>query len=130
MDVILGRDAEAVLRAAAATSRVPLLEGFLLGHRRGPVYYVERLLPFGPALDLREDDIRAAAEALGGTILGFFTLRPGASRRKRALRPAFCGMIYGEGVRPKRGRMVRLRMFRVDYGRGLVLAPLTVKSGG
>lgn len=130
MDVILGREAEAVLRAAAATARVPPLEGFLLGHRRGPVFYVERLLPFGPALDMSEDDVRAAGKAMGGAILGFFTLRPGASRRERVRRAAYCGTLFAQGVRPRRGGRVRLRMYRVDYEGGFVLKPLTVKDGG
>jgi len=130
MNVILGREAEAVLRAAGVPARIPPLEGFLLGHRRGPVFFVERLLPFGAVFALTEDEARGIGRIWGGAILGVFTLRPGPARRRRVLRPAFCGTLYGEAAGRMRRGGIRLRIFLVDYDRSFVLKPLTVKPGG
>jgi hypothetical protein len=129
MDVILSREAEVLLRAGRVPGRTPPLEGYLLGHRRGPVYYIERLVPFGPVFSLTEGEGRRIGRIFNGAILGTFTFRAGQARRRRILRPAFYGTLFGQAGRGRTGQ-AHLDMFRVEYDRKFYLKPLSVRPEG
>lgn len=129
MDVVFGREARDFLRAVCVPVRIPVLEGFLLGHRRGPVFFVERMLPFGPVFSLTEDDIRRIGRIFDGTLLGAFTFRPAPARRKRILSPSFYGTLFGQSAGPTGSGRIRLDMFLVDYDRTFTLKPLPVRPG-
>ena len=126
MEIILGREAEIFLRAVRIPARTPLLEGYLLGHRRGPVFFIERLLPFGPVFSLTQAENRGVGRLYEGTILGTFSFRAGPARRKRVLRPSYYGTLFGQAGRGRNGRL-RLKVFLVEYDRKFYLKPLSVR---
>jgi len=128
MEVTLSREAELLIRAGRVPARTPPLEGYLLGHRRGPVFFVERLLPFGPVFSLSEDENRRIGRLFEGTILGTFSFRTGPARRRRVLRPGYYGTLFGQAGRGRTGRL-RLEMFLVEYDRTFYLKPLPVRPG-
>ena len=128
MEVTLSREAELLIRAGRVPARTPPLEGYLLGHRRGPVFFVERLLPFGPVFSLSEDENRRIGRLFEGTILGRFSFRAGPARRRRVLRPGYYGTLFGQAGRGRTGRL-RLEMFLVEYDRTFYLKPLPVRPG-
>jgi len=93
MDVFLAAEAHlalAGLRLAAGRTRP---RGLLLGHRRGPRYFVERVFAAGDDFRFRPDVVRRLDALFGGRVIGFFIFRPDAATRRALLRPSAVGRI-------------------------------------
>lgn len=93
MDVFLAAEAHlalAGLRLAAGRTRP---KGLLLGHRRGPRYFVETVFAAGDDFRFRPDVIRRLDALFGGRVIGFFIFRPDPAIRRVLLRPSAVGRI-------------------------------------
>lgn len=128
MDAYLTRDAARTLRALALFPAAEA-EGFLLGHKRGPRYIIEKVLPtekgFFPSLT----SFIQADETLGGAVIGFFSLKPAPARLKRILAPFALGLIFLDAfsfkAKSAKSRPVRVpKAFVVDFERAFRLAPI------
>ena len=80
MDVYIGAEAAAALAAEALTSSGPSLRGLLLGHRRGPRYFVERAFPLRGKAFPAETRFRELDRAFGGRVIGFYERKTTLSR--------------------------------------------------
>jgi hypothetical protein len=122
MDAYLTRGAARTLRALALFPGADG-EGFLLGHRRGNRRIVEKALPtergFFPTLDsfVRAEDI------LGGTIIGFFSFKPGRASLRKILAPFACGKVFLNTAGLKTGKRAP-RAFLIDFDRVFALKPM------
>lgn len=123
MDAYLTRGAVRTLRVLALFPGAEG-EGFLLGHRRGGRCIVEEVLPtergFFPTLDsfIRADEI------LGGSVIGFFSFKPGRTSLKKIKAPFACGKIFLDAAGLKTGRRAP-RAFLIDFGRDFALKPVS-----
>lgn len=93
MDVFLAADARlflAGLNAGPARSRP---RGLLLGHLRGPRFFVEQVFPAAPGFAFRPAEIRRLNALFGDRVLGYFAFDGAASLRRRVLRPEAVGRL-------------------------------------
>jgi hypothetical protein len=106
MDVYLGAEASAGLEAEALDCRTRACRGLLLGHRRGPRFFVERAFPLRGAALPSEARWQELDRIFGDRIIGFYGSGDAARGAARVLRPFAYGKLYlqisAPGARPRR----------------------------
>lgn len=130
MDVFLTRPALNHLLALARFSPYP--EGLLIGHKRGQRFVVESVI----SIPMRVSSVQARYiqidQEMGARILGFFTSRPGKTKREKLYRPLFMGKIFLElKVSPKpesHKREPRMKASVVGFDGKFFLSPLALKK--
>ncbi len=98
----LTREAERDLATLAALEPRPGAWGLVIGHRRGPVLFAERLFPLGSPVGKKDPAaaLERVSRAVNGEVLGAFIVRPGTRERRAFLNPAFLGRVLLE-IRPR-----------------------------
>ena len=133
VDVFLAEEARlflAGLNAGPARSRP---RGLLLGHIRGPRFFVEQVFPAAQGFAFRSAEVRRLDALFGDRVLGFFAFDAPPSLRRRLLRPEAVGRLLvslaaRSGREPAatahlvdfdgRFKLVRLPLARVPEVRG------------
>jgi hypothetical protein len=124
MDVFLTADAFRSLGAAAVLARTPV-RGYLIGHRRGPRYYAEAVIPAPGIRAFSYTDIQSLDRIYDGRTIGLFMIGRSASAERPRLEPYACGRILIEAKRGA-GPGIRIKAFVVEYNRRFVLKPVPV----
>lgn len=127
MDAYLTAEARRALEALALLGGA---RGYLVGHRRGPRFIVESLVPAAGGRSFSGADVRALDALFGGAVIGFFAVGPGRSDAKKGLlRPFGCGRLFLEARRSARNGLA-LKAFFVDYDGAFGLSPIPVAAPG
>jgi hypothetical protein len=127
MDAYLTVEARRSLEAFALLGGA---RGYLIGHRRGPRFVVEALVPAAGGRPFSGADLRTLDRVLGATVIGFFAVGPGRpAANKDALRPFGCGKLFLEARLEARKALV-LKAFSVEYDGDFVLSPVPIASPG
>jgi hypothetical protein len=125
MDAYLTAEARRSLEALALLGGA---RGYLIGHRRGPRFVVEALVPAAGGRPFSGADIRALDRVFGSATIGFFAVGPGRpAAKKAALRPFGCGRLFLEARRNARNGLA-LKAYSVDYDGEFGLTPVPVAS--
>ena len=128
VDAFITREAAADLEVLNRLRPAPPAWGFLIGHKRGPRVFVERLFPAGAGSVLPSPgELDEIDRGFGRKVVGLFAVRPSAAFRKSVAGPYFYGRLVLE-VRPAR-KGVALRSFVVEFDRKFVLAPVALRHG-
>ncbi len=128
MDVFISREASVDLDALKIMRPEPSAWGLLIGHRRGPRFFVERIFPAAAGAVLPPPGGLDELDRLfGRKVVGFFAVRPGAALKKSLLGPYFYGRVLLD-VHFSRGGPV-LRAFVVEFDRTFFLAPVPLEPG-
>lgn len=109
-------EAERDLATLAALEPRPGAWGLVIGHRRGPVLFAERLFPVGAPAGMPEHAavVEKVSRAMNGEVVGAFIFRPGARERRTFLDPAFFGRVLLE-IRPRAASLeVKPRVVEFD----------------
>ena len=100
--------------------------GYLIGHRRGPRFFVESLVPTAASRPFSGADLRSLERVLGAAAIGFFAVGPGrAAAKKETLRPFGCGKLFLEA---RRSRSLELRAFAVEFDGKFAHEPIPLAS--
>ena len=94
MDVFIGEEAEAGLRAEILVTPPSSRRGVLLGHKRGPRYFVARIFPLGGRSFPGASRLRELDRLFDGQILGFYAARDPAPGPSGILRPFAYGKLF------------------------------------
>lgn len=117
-----GLDALRVLRPA------PSAWGLLVGHRRGPRFFVESIFPAAAGAGLpSQGEIDELDRLFGRRVIGFFAVRPGAALKRSLLGPYFYGRVLLD-VRISRDKTVA-KPFIIEFDRVFTLAPIPLEYG-
>jgi hypothetical protein len=125
MDAYLGAEAAAGLAAAALECSGKKCRGLLLGHRRGPRYFVEKAFPlrgggFPSATRFRELD-----RIFGGKLIGFYSGGDRGTGSPRVLRPYAYGKLYLRISPAAAGaRRPPVKAHVIEYDDGFYLKPI------
>jgi hypothetical protein len=126
VDVFITREASVDVKVLAVLRPLPSAWGFLVGHRRGPRFFVERLLPAcGTAFPPPPERLDELDRLLGRKIIGIFAVRPGGVLTKSVLGPYFYGRLFLDVRFSKKGSAVR--PFVVEFARKFFLAPVPLE---
>lgn len=133
MDVLVTREAALEIEALAIVRPSGPAWGFLIGHKRGFRFFVEKVLAAGSAEPgTAERRFKEVERLWPGRVIGLFAVRPGAPLRRSLLGPFFYGKLFV--VLRFRGRRPEVRPFTVEYDGKFLLAPVPLapaaKKGG
>lgn len=123
MDVWLAPEAAQYLKALRLTADDRGLKGFLIGHRRGGRFIVERILPGGSSLAGILAGFPDVESIFDNRILGFFLIAPTDKDKNHLLAPSFTGRLVLE---IRLGPRIRkpIRAFTVEFTGRFRLHPL------
>lgn len=123
MDACLTGEAEALLRALALVFRNSGVDGFLIGHKRGRRFYVEKAFSSPKGFFANLGEYRALNELFAGRIIGFFSFRKEAKRSANILQPAGLGKLFLE-IRANSGTLTDVKPYLIDYDGSFFLEPI------
>jgi hypothetical protein len=125
MDVYLSDEARRYLKAQALEKSPGGTGGLLLGHRRGPRFFVERIYPcpLRPFLSIRK--YHALSRIFDDKIVGFYSSGRRAEKRKPTFPPFAVNKLYLEfDPHPRKG--LTLRPAVVEYTGFFHLVPVAL----
>jgi hypothetical protein len=125
MDAYLGAEAAAGLAAEALERSGKRCRGLLLGHRRGPRYFVERAFPLRGGAFPSETRFRELDRIFGGRIIGFYASGDGGRGSSSILRPFAYGKLYLwiAGLSARSRRPV-VKPHVIEYDQAFFLSPI------
>ena len=94
MDVFIGEEAEAGLKAEVLVTPPGNRRGVLLGQQRGPRFFVARIFPLGGRSFPGASRLRELDRLFDGQILGFYAARDPAPGPSGILRPFAYGKLF------------------------------------
>jgi hypothetical protein len=128
MDVLITRDAALDFDVLNLLRPAPPAWGFLIGHKRGPRFFVERIFPAGPQAVLPSPgELDEIDRGFGRKVVGLFAVRPSAAFRRSVAGPYFYGRLVLD-VRPSKNGPV-LRPYVVELDHKFVLEPVVLRHG-
>jgi len=128
VDVFITREVSAELDALKILRPAASAWGLLIGHRRGPRFFVERIFPAGAGAVLPpHSGLEELDRLFGRKLVGVFAVRAGAALKESLLGPYFYGRILLD-VRFSRDKTV-LKPFLVEFDGVFTLAPIPLEYG-
>lgn len=125
MDVYLSDEARRHLSAQALEKPRGGTGGLLLGHRRGPRFFVERIYPCPLQPFLNVEKYRALSRIFDDKIIGFYSSGRRAEKRQREFPPFAVNKLYLEfDPHPTKG--LTLRPAVVEYTGSFHLVPVAL----
>lgn len=127
MDAYLSRDAHQSLKALWLISSNSIPDGFLIGHKRGHRFFVEKIFPslegFFPSLKKYQE----LDELYEGKLLGFFSFRPDEKKIKKILAPFAYRKLFLE-INLNTQKEVVIKPYIIDFDREFILVEIKLKK--
>jgi hypothetical protein len=127
MNVQLSPEAFQCLEVLRFIPQKPRTAGFVLGHRRGRTFFVEKIFPFEKVFSLPLENFHSLAQVFGGKLIGFFSLNSDQKKVQRILKPLGYGKLFLDVHLDTRKR-VSLKSYIIDYDQEFYLSPLKLTS--
>ena len=129
MDVLITPEARREVDALTAVRPAPSAWGFLIGHKRGFRFIVEKVFPSGSSRVLPNGRLLAELDRVWpGRIIGLCAVRPGAAFKKAVLGPAWYGKLFIP-MSPSAGTLV-IRPFTVEFKRKFFMTRIPLVTPG
>jgi hypothetical protein len=127
MDVFIAEEAVAGLRADALITSPARRRGLLLGHRRGPRYFVARVFPLGGRSFPAASRLRELDGLFEGRVIGFYAGRLPAPGPGGILQPFAYGKLFlrvsGAAIR---SRTLAVKPSIIEYDKTFHLSPISL----
>ena len=125
MDVYLSKEARRYLSAQALETSRGKTGGVLLGHRRGPRFFVERVYPCPLRPFLSVEKYYALSRIFDDKIIGFYSSGGRKEKIQQKLQPFAVNKLYLEFDRHRR-KGLTLRPAVIDYNGSFHLVPVAL----
>jgi hypothetical protein len=113
VDGYLAEEALLDLEGQALDPLAQKTAGLLLGHKRGPRFFVEKIFPCRAAFFSTLQNYRALDHHFGSRIIGFYSFDSNPRKKHQLCRPFACGKLYLE-IRPGRKKLT-MKASVIDY---------------
>jgi len=127
MDAYLSREAYQSLKALTIISSSSKSDGFLIGHKRGYRFFVEKILPSMPGYFPSLEKYQELDQLLDGKLLGFFSFKPDEKKIKKILAPFACGKLLLK-ITPGQQNKLTIQPYVIDFEKEFFLLPIKLKS--
>ena len=127
MDAYLSREAYESLRALKLISSRSTSEGFLLGHKRGHRFFVEKIFLSMPGFFPSLQKYQELNQLFDGKLLGFFSFNPDEKNVKKILAPFACGKLLLQ-IKLNTQKKMTIQPYVIDYENEFFLLPIKLKS--
>jgi hypothetical protein len=127
MDVFIAEEAKVGLRAEALGPPPEGHRGLLLGHRRGPRFFVARVFPLGGRSFPPASRIRELNRLFDGRIIGYYSTRCPAPGLAGILQPFAYGKVFLRLHGTREGaRGPAVRAWVIEYDKKFFLSPISL----
>jgi hypothetical protein len=127
MNVQLSPEAFQCLEVLRFIPQKPRTAGFVLGHKRGRTFFVEKIFPFEKVFSLPLEDFYSLMQVYAEKLIGFFSLSSGRKKIQRILKPIAYGKLFLD-IRLDARKRVSLKSYVIDYDKEFYLSPLRLTS--
>lgn len=125
MDAYLSREVRQSFSALSLLSSNP--DGFLFGHKRGNMFFVEKILPtmkgFFPSLQRYQE----FEELYEENLLGFFSFSADEKKISKLLASYAFGKLFIE-IRLNPQKKITVKPYVIDFDKVFLLSPIKLKS--
>ncbi|MGM0465817.1 MAG: hypothetical protein ACQERH_05225 [Acidobacteriota bacterium] len=125
MDVYLTWEAREYLEGLALSNSG--LEGILLGHKRGPEYYIEQVFPYHNALSMTDEIFTEINQHFNDGVMGFYFFSSDKEITEKILVPFSVGKVILRIDKDKK-KNLKLDSHFIDYDEKFSLKPNKVHS--
>ena len=125
MDVHLSQEAQQYLAALQLVS--PRACGFLMGHKRGHRFFVEKILPSSTGFMFSLKKQLQLHKILDDPIIGFFSFDTDKTLLKKMLVPFSTGMLFLK-INHSEENKTSFNPFVIEYDNKFYLSPIKIKS--
>jgi hypothetical protein len=127
MEVLLSEEATRSFSALECSLSNTNTDGFLLGHKRGDLFFVEKIFPSQKGFFSSDKEYFAMRQNFDDKILGFYSYQMNESKLKKILSPIAYGKIFLRFDRNKGNQWV-IKPFAIEHNEGFFLLPINLKS--
>jgi hypothetical protein len=129
VDVLITPEAVREIEALRVVRPEASTWGFLIGHKRGHRFIVEKVFQAGSGQILPDERLLAGLDGIWpGGVIGLFAVRPGPAFKKAVLGPAGYGKLVIH-MNPS-ARAAGIRPFTVEFEKGFFLAKVALAEAG
>ena len=129
MDAYLSQEASQSLTALSFILSSSNSDGFILGHKRGHRFFVEKIFPSMTGFFSSLKKYNELDQLFDGKLLGFFSFRPDEKKIKRILAPFACGKLF-LNISLSQQKKVIIKSYIIDYENEFFLSPIKLKLPG
>jgi hypothetical protein len=123
MDAYLSQEAHLSLTALTILSPAAHSDGFLIGHKRGHRFFVEKILSSMPGFFPSLQKYHEMENLYQGKLLGFYSFRPDEKKINKILAPYACGKLLLK-IKLNPQKKISVESFVVDYKNNFFLMPV------
>ncbi len=127
MEVYLAEEVLKSLSALRLALSDATKDGLLIGHKRGHMFFVERIFPSRKGFFSSEKIYLSFIKLLNDNILGFYSFRADQKRIKKILAPLSYGKLFLRIEIDNKDQMV-IKPFVVEHEKDFFLVPIKFKS--
>ena len=126
MDVYLSPEAYKYLKAQSLFATPQNSDGLIFGHKRGPSFFVEKILPSIKGFFPSMEKYFALNNLFNDKLLGFYSFQTDKNKTRKILAPFAFGKLYLD-IQMTKSKSMRIKPFLIEYDKNFSLAPLKLK---
>ena len=127
MEVFLSKEVIQSFSALQCGLSVTNTDGFLIGHKRGDMFFVEKIIPSPGGFFPSQQIFMTIKEILEDKILGFYSFHPTERKLKKILAPIAYGKIFLRIDRDKTNQWA-IKPYAIEHDEDFFLLPINLKS--
>jgi hypothetical protein len=127
MQVYLSEEAKQFISALHCCLNKTNADGFLIGHKRGAMFVVERILPSSSGFFSSPEKYFELKNMLDDRILGFYSFRTNETKLKKILTPFAFGKIF-LSLDLENSDRLEIKPFVIEHDRKFHLQPINLRS--
>jgi hypothetical protein len=127
MEVFLSKEAKQSISALQCCLSNTNTDGFLIGHKRGNMFIVERILPSSTGFYPSPEKYFELKKGFDDRILGFYSFRMSDRKSRKILTPFAFGKIF-LSLDSENSDRLEIKPFAIEYDRKFFLLPISLRS--
>ena len=128
MEVLLSKDVIQSFSALQCGLSDTNTDGFLIGHKRGDLFFIEKIFPSQKDYFASEKEFFTIKQKLHDKILGFYSFKTTETKLKKILKPIGYGKIFLRFDRDKKNQWAS-KSYVIEHDQDFHLLPVGFKSG-
>ena len=127
MEVLLSKEVIQSFSALQSGLSNMNTDGFLIGHRRGDMFFIEKIIPSQKGFFSSQQKFTAVKQIFEDKILGFYSFHTTESKLKKILAPIAYGKIFLCFDRDETNQWV-IKPYAIEHDQDFFLLPIDLKS--
>lgn len=126
MEVFLSADASQSFSALQCSPPETNTDGFLIGHKRGDMFFIERILPSQKGFFSSQKKYFELKQMLEDKIIGFYSFQINESKLKKILSPLAYGKVFLRLDMDESNRL-DIQPFVIEHDQDFFFSPVNLK---